>query len=157
MESITIKPHHFMDIIKLYGAGIKTFIPDEKMGHDFYKVANTIITNPTIELNLTIQADDICKPCKMCKNNICVDVVEHIEGYNSKYTYNETLDRRLIHLLNLDIDKLYKAQELCQIMLENHKSIFMIWREESNTMTIRRHDMFVLGARQYLDNTNSNL
>lgn len=38
MESITIKPHHFMDIIKLYGAGIKTFIPDEKWDMIFIKL-----------------------------------------------------------------------------------------------------------------------
>lgn len=34
METILIKPHHFMDIIKLYGTGIHTFVPDEKMGHE---------------------------------------------------------------------------------------------------------------------------
>ena len=39
MNSILIKPHHFIDIIKLYGSGIDRFVPDEKMGHDFYKVA----------------------------------------------------------------------------------------------------------------------
>lgn len=27
---IIIKPHHFMDIIKLYGSGIEVFVPDEK-------------------------------------------------------------------------------------------------------------------------------
>ena len=43
MEEILIKPHHFVDIIKLYGSGIEVFVPDEKMGHDFYKVANEII------------------------------------------------------------------------------------------------------------------
>ena len=43
MNSILIKPHHFIDIIKLYGSGIDRFVPDEKMGHDFYKVANEII------------------------------------------------------------------------------------------------------------------
>lgn len=36
MNSILIKPHHFIDIIKLYGSGIDRFVPDEKMGHDFY-------------------------------------------------------------------------------------------------------------------------
>ena len=47
MNSILIKPHHFIDIIKLYGSGIDRFVPDEKMGHDFYKVANEIIDNPS--------------------------------------------------------------------------------------------------------------
>ena len=49
MNSILIKPHHFIDIIKLYGSGIDRFVPDEKMGHDFYKVANEIIENPSID------------------------------------------------------------------------------------------------------------
>ena len=64
MNSILIKPHHFIDIIKLYGSGIDRFVPDEKMGHDFYKVANEIIENPSVDLKLTIDGDDICKPCK---------------------------------------------------------------------------------------------
>ena len=64
MDSILIKPHHFIDIIKLYGSGIDRFVPDEKMGHDFYKVANEIIDNPSVGLKLTIGGDDICKPCK---------------------------------------------------------------------------------------------
>lgn len=64
MNSILIKPHHFIDIIKLYGSGIDRFVPDEKMGHDFYKVANEIIDNPSVDLKLTIDGDDICKPCK---------------------------------------------------------------------------------------------
>lgn len=149
MESIIIKPHHFIDIIKLYGTGIKTFIPDKEMGHDFYKVANMIISNPNIELNLTIEADDICKPCKMCENNICVDGVD-FKGYNSKDMYNKTIDRRLIDVLNLEIDKLYSAKDLCQIILENHEEIFNVWREENNTITVRRNSMFALGAKQYL-------
>ena len=57
MDSILIKPHHFIDIIKLYGSGIDRFVPDEKMGHDFYKVANEIIDNPSVGLKLTIGGD----------------------------------------------------------------------------------------------------
>lgn len=48
MEKITIKPHHFMDIIKLYGTGIERFVPDQKRGHDFYRIANLIVQNPTL-------------------------------------------------------------------------------------------------------------
>ncbi len=35
MDSILIKPHHFIDIIKLYQYGIDKIVLDEKMGHDF--------------------------------------------------------------------------------------------------------------------------
>lgn len=42
---IKIKPHHFIDIIKLYGKGVNKFIPDMNYKHDFYSVANEIISN----------------------------------------------------------------------------------------------------------------
>lgn len=29
---VLIKPHHFMDIIKLYGAGIEVFVPAPDVG-----------------------------------------------------------------------------------------------------------------------------
>lgn len=90
MDSILIKPHHFIDIIKLYGSGIDRFVPDEKMGHDFYKVANEIIDNPSVGLKLTIGGDDICKPCKKYHEQ-CVDLLTHIQGYTSKDVYNKTL------------------------------------------------------------------
>lgn len=47
------------------------------MGHDFYKVANVIIRNPDVTLQLIIHGDDICKPCKKF-NDICTDVLHHI-------------------------------------------------------------------------------
>ena len=97
MNSILIKPHHFIDIIKLYGSGIDRFVPDEKMGHDFYKVANEIIDNPSIDLKLTIDGDDICKPCKKYHEQ-CIDPLTHIQGYTSKDVYNKTLDKRIIKL-----------------------------------------------------------
>ena len=78
MNSILIKPHHFIDIIKLYGSGIDRFVPDEKMGHDFYKVANEIIDNPSVDLKLTIDGDDICKPCKKYHEQ-CIDPLTHIQ------------------------------------------------------------------------------
>ena len=54
MEQIIIKPHHFMDILKLYGSGINIFVSDEKMGHDFYKVANRILKDRNVQLRLTV-------------------------------------------------------------------------------------------------------
>lgn len=61
---IKIKPHHFMDIIKLYGSGLNEFIPDQVYQHDFYLVANEIVNNHQVELTLTDGEDDICRPCK---------------------------------------------------------------------------------------------
>ena len=70
MNSILIKPHHFIDIIKLYGSGIDRFVPDEKMGHDFYKVANEIIDKRIIKLyNLNDEYYTAKQLCSIIQNN----------------------------------------------------------------------------------------
>lgn len=149
MNEILIKPHHFIDIIKLYGSGIEKFIPDEKMGHDFYKVANEIIDNPNVLLKLTIYGDDICKPCKKYKNK-CMDDLTHISGYTSKDTYNMNLDKRIIELYNLT-DQQYTALQFCSIILENKRNIFKVWIEEENSVTEKRYELFVKGASKFLN------
>ncbi|MFT4105763.1 MAG: hypothetical protein QM657_08380 [Lacrimispora sp.] len=149
MPDIIIKPHHFMDIIKLYGSGIEVFVPDENMGHDFYKAANEIIKNHQIQLQLTIDGDDICRPCRMYQNKRCIDKV-YKPGYEYKNDYNQTLDKRLIENLNLCTERDYSADELCQIMLAHHDCIFQVWQEEEDIITQKRHDLFVLGAQKFI-------
>ena len=91
---VVIKPHHFMDIIKLYGSGINEFVPDLKMQHDFYRVANMIIHNPATILKLTTGGDDICRPCLKYRT-VCVDTIDH---RISKDEYNRYLDQKIIEL-----------------------------------------------------------
>ena len=134
MNTILIKPHHFIDIIKLYGSGIEKFVPDEKMGHDFYKVANEIIDNPSIDLKLTIDGDDICKPCKKYHEQ-CIDPLTHIQGYTSKDVYN----------------KHYTAKQLCSIIQNNKEYIFEVWNEEDNEVTQKRYELFLKGAHKFLN------
>ena len=148
--AITIKPHHFLDIIKLYGSGIDKFVPDEKMGHDFYKIGNEILQNKKIKLNLTIDKDDICTPCKYCKDGICSDELTIIKGYNLKDTYNKDIDKRLIKYYQLDLKKEYTALELCDIYLSQKENIFKVWKEEDDEKTNKRYDLFVKGAKKYL-------
>lgn len=145
-----IKPHHFMDIIKLHGAGLMHFVPDEKMGHDFYQVGNEVLKNPQLELCLTIEADDICKPCKVCQDGVCIDSLSGIADFTKKDLYNKELDRRIINLHQLDEAHSYTAQQLCKIFLSNDSFIFEVWQEEQEEATSRRHELFVKGAKQYL-------
>lgn len=147
---IIIKPHHFMDIIKLYGSGIEVFVPDEKMQHDFYKIANEIIKNPQVKLSLTIDADDICQPCVQCINGICDDGLPKTLGNIKKDDYNKRLDQRLIDYLHLNLEEQYTALSLCRIMYEKKDIIFKVWLEEDDQITQRRFELFQLGAKKYL-------
>lgn len=148
MDIILIKPHHFMDVIKLYGSGIDNFVPDLKMKHDFYRVANLIIKNPNIKLRLTVEGDDICYPCvRYC--HTCRDKIKNIPHITSKNIYNQLLDQRIIKLFQLNNDT-YTALELCQIYYIHHDLIFQVWKEETNQITQKRHDLFVKGAEKYI-------
>ena len=148
MNTILIKPHHFMDIIKLYGSGIETFVPDEKMGHDFYRIANEIIQNPECSLKLTIEGDDICQPCKMFDQK-CVDGLNNIIGFKSKDQYNKVLDCRIISRLNLTEEN-YSAKELCRILYDSHEIVYDVWKEENDELTERRRELFQKGAAKFL-------
>lgn len=149
MEEIIIKPHHFMDIIKLYGSGIEVFVPDEKMGHDFYRIANTVINNPKVKVRLTVDGDDICKPCKKYCNG-CKDSLGHIPGFDSKNVYNRALDQRMIEMYDLNKET-YTAEELCSIYYRNKEYIFDVWKEENMEITDRRYELFTQGAMKYLN------
>ncbi|MEE3342895.1 MAG: DUF1284 domain-containing protein [Bacilli bacterium] len=146
---IIIKPHHFLDIIKLHGAGLNVFVPDKKMGHDFYKIGNIILNNKNILIKLTIENDDICSPCKYCHNGKCIDNLTGIKGYTQKDTYNKTLDKRMIELYNLDLNKEYTAYELCNIYLSNPEFIYKVWQEEDDEKTDKRYELFKEGAKKY--------
>lgn len=150
MQTITIKPHHFIDIIKLYGSGINTFVPDKKMGHDFYIIGNNILNNHHLVLKLTTDSDDICQPCCMHKGN-CIDTISHIQGFHLKNQYNQTLDNRIIALYQLDKNHLYTANELCSILLKKNHFIYQVWKEEDRAITEKRHKFFVLGATKFLE------
>lgn len=149
---IKIKPHHFIDIIKLYGAGINNFVPDKNYQHDFYLIANSIIKNHDSVLKLTIDEDDICTPCKYINSSgICIDTITHLSCTNSKDEWNKTLDKRILEYLNLSTEKNYTANELCNIIFSNSLKIYDIWKEEELQKKEDRYNLFLIGSKKYLN------
>ncbi len=148
METLTLKPHHFMDILKLYGAGVEEFVPDERLGHDFYRAGNRVLGDPSLSLTLTAGGDDICKPCRMYRGQ-CRDGLTHIPGYTSKDAYNRQLDSRVFSLFGLT-EGPYSALELCGILYEGREKIFQVWTEEAEDAAQRRYALFTAGAEKYL-------
>ncbi len=150
---ITIKPHHFMDIIKLYGAGIEVFERDLNYCHDFYRIGNIIIQQPDVMIKTTIHADDICVPCKYYADRslgICMDHISHIENIASKDDWNKIIDQRIIETAQIDLNQQYKAAEYCNMLYRIGDNIFDIWREDDTVKTHRRRELFKLGAEKYL-------
>lgn len=148
---IKIKPHHFIDIIKLYGKGIQKFIPDENYKHNFYAIANEIIDWHQVKIEITIDSDDICSPCRyLDEHGNCSDKIVHIDGITSKDEWNKILDNRIIKYLDTWEHNTYSAQEFCEILYSIKENINDIWMEESNLSKANRYDAFCKGAIKYL-------
>ena len=155
---MVIKPHHFMDIIKLYGGGIQVFVPDTDYGHDFYRAANEMIGNHRIQIKVTSGADDICGPCRFLgSDKTCTDCISHIKGIRSKNSYNKMLDCRVMDILGLGEDAVYTAEELCRIMGDCPGLVADVWKEEAEACretARKRQQLFEAGVRKYLDQGN---
>ena len=141
---MVIKPHHFMDIIKLYGGGIQVFVPDTDYGHDFYRAANEMIGNHRIQIKVTSGADDIC-------DKTCTDCISHIKGIRSKNSYNKMLDCRIMDILGLGEDAVYTAEELCRIMGACPGLVADVWKEEAESCretARKRQQLFEAGGEE---------
>jgi hypothetical protein len=148
---IFLKPHHFLDIIKLYGFGLNFFVPDPRYGHNFYKVGNLILKNPQTDIVLTTKADDICKPCKFLKNGKCRDKIKNFIC-SSKEEWNRTIDKRILNNLNLGKGNSLAAFELCQLASKKltPKIISKIWRERPKKETKERIKYLLKGLSKYI-------
>lgn len=149
---ITIKPHHFLDIIKLYGKGIERFVKDEAYNHDFYSVANEIINNNQVIIKLTLFEDDICGPCKYMGNDgVCTDKIYHISSINSKDKWNKILDQRIMNYTDILENSTLSARDFCEILYSKKEYIFDIWKEDDDSANKSRYDAFCDGAIKYLE------
>lgn len=152
---MVLKPHHFMDIIKLYGTGIDVFTPDLEYGHDFYMAANEIVKNHNTLITFTDGADDICGPCRcLGTDGICQDSISHVKGITSKDRYNKLLDQRIMKELGVNQAGL-TAEELCRCMGKRDGLVEMVWKEEDEEKKSARKLLFAAGVEKYLSSFNT--
>lgn len=148
---VIIKPHHFYDIIKLYGAGLDKFVPDERFNHDFYKIGNMILEDKDLNLKLTKFDDAICSPCiYINEHGICIDKINHIESIKSKEEFNKMLDNKIMDLLELSEGDIIKSKVLCRRIYEIKELTKTVWNLEEEIITDKRENFFNLGAEKYL-------
>lgn len=74
-----------------------------------------------------------------------------IPGYTEKNAYNQDLDTRIVEYFDLDLEREYKAFELCQIYASDPTFIYEVWKEENAEATERRYALFIKGAEKYLN------
>jgi hypothetical protein len=93
---ISIKPHHFVDIVTACGDGRTEFQP-HPYGHAVHSVAKEILANPDVNLRIEFGADDVCHPCRHNVDGLCDDAIDtsfRPQASKSKREYNLLMDQR---------------------------------------------------------------
>jgi hypothetical protein len=153
-KTVVIKPHHFLDIIKLYGKGIEEFVPDKKYNHDFYRIGNVVLGDKETLLILILGSDDVCKPCKYLKKGKCTDKIEGHGNYTSKEEFNRLIDTRILKQLGLRDGQKITALEFC-LIAKDKLDVFEIWKEERHKIKANREKNLFMGLDKYIGNEKS--
>ncbi len=92
---ILMKPHHMVDILVQFGNG-EEFVP-HPYGHAVHSVAERVLSDPNLVLQMESGIDDICAPCIHNANGVCDDSIDNSwrpQAPTSKNTWNLRIDER---------------------------------------------------------------
>jgi hypothetical protein len=152
VKKLKLKPHHLLDILKLYGKDLSRFVPDKNYGHDFHRIGNLIIENSHVLVRFTLGADEICFPCKYLDRDRCVDVVkDNPARFRLKEKWNKRVDKRLFKLFEISREEEMTALAICSLALKKltPEKIFEVWKERPQTETEERIRFLIKGLVRY--------
>ena len=128
---IRVKPHHFIDILASFGAGQTRFEP-HPYGHAVHTVAERVLKNPNVLLEMELGADDICEPCKHNVKGLCDDTIDtsfRPQAPKSKREWNLLIDQRWCERLRLKQGDQLTAREFVLRLRDLAGDITDIYRE----------------------------
>ena len=128
---ITIKPHHFVDIITSFGDGLTVPAP-HPYGHAVHSVTEEILANRDVELRMEFGADDICLPCRHNIDGRCDDTIDtsyRPEAPESKQDWNLLIDQRWAKRLGIQEGDIFSARDLCRRIQKCSDNLRDIYRE----------------------------
>ena len=150
---ISIKPHHFVDIVTAFGDGCAEFQP-HAYGHAVHSVAKEILADPDVTLRIEFAADDICRPCRHNVDGLCDDTIDtsfRPQAPNSKRQYNLLIDRRWAERLGVQQDDQLTARQFCLRIRERAGDISDIYREIPADRTAERQAKLRSGVAMFLE------
>ena len=113
-----LRPHHVLDIIADHGRGAE--LKPHPYGHAVHTVARSILSNPDLEVEFVIGADEICRPCAHLRpDGLCDDVLRQLNPPVSKQKYNDGLDERLFDYLGLASGRVTTIRKYLEIVADH--------------------------------------
>ena len=150
---ISIKPHHFVDILTMFGEG-RTPPKTHPLGHAVYSVTQEILADRDVELHMEFGADDICAPCRQNIDGVCADTIDNSfrpQAPESKLAYNLLLDQRWSQRLGLQQGDRLTARELCVRIRDRAGDICDIYWESPADGTAQRQAKLQQGVAKFLE------
>ena len=128
---IRIKPHHFIDIVTAFGRGQTAFEP-HPYGHAVHSVAEHVLRDHDVVLEMELGADDICEPCVHNADGLCADSIDtsfRPDAPTSKREYNLLIDQRWCERLDLAQGDHLTARDFCRRLRDRIGDLTAIYRE----------------------------
>ena len=153
MESISIKPHHFVDIITSFGRGERTF-QLHPYRHAVHTASKQILNDQKTILEINLGIDDICMPCIHNIDGVCDDTIDtsyRPDAPSSKNGWNLLIDQRWCKRLCIEQGDRFSARGLCEKIRNKMGDITNIYREMPVDMTAERSTNLIKGLEYYLD------
>jgi len=151
-DVISIKPHHFVDILTALGGGHMNPEP-HPYGHALHRVTRQILDNRDIRLRIELGADDICRPCRHNVNGQCDDTIDtsfRPAAPKSKEAWNLLIDTRWCERLILRQGDTLTARQLCERIREHAGDITDIYREIPAARTAEKQTRLQQGIATFL-------
>lgn len=150
---ISIKPHHFIDVITSFGAGQRKF-KAHPYGHAVHIVSEQILNDRDICLKMELGIDDICRPCSHNVNGVCDDTIDtsyRPSAPPSKNDWNLLIDRRWCERLGIEQGARFTARKFCELIRDRMGDITDIYREIPARMTAERKAKLTKGLAYYIE------
>ena len=147
-----IKPHHLIDIICGFGAGLVSPTPSP-YGHALHLVTPQVLANPDELVLMELGADDICAPCRHNREGVCDDVIEaaHLPpALRSKQAYNLLMDQRWSARLQLRQDEMLSVRDFCLRVAGASDDLRDIYAEQPAAYAVDKSDRLARGCERLL-------
>jgi len=132
-----LRIHHFFDIIRDFGAG-KEFHP-HPYHHSYHTVANIILNDPLIKIEIVKESDSVCEGCIKLKGSVCTDIITHRKDFTGKEAFNNYLDTKIMEVCGIKLNNIETPASLIRLSEKYISNIQFIYAGNDKEHTeIRR-------------------
>jgi hypothetical protein len=142
-----LRIHHFFDIIRDFGS--EKEIVSHPYLHSYQQVANEILANSTLKLEIIVASDAVCLGCIHLVNSKCDDIIMHRTDFRKKEDFNNYLDDRIIEVCEIDTSASWTPEGLCMFAKRYIDHIFYIYEGNDRKHTLLRKKNVLKGLRSY--------